>query len=51
LKGELTVVNFNEIFEQTVQVMSAIDSYHFTCTLEIELSIPEEALPLPEELP
>ncbi len=51
LKGELTVVDFYEIFENTVQTMSAIDSYHFTCTLEIELSIPEEALPLLEELP
>jgi len=51
LKGELTVVDFDEIFEQTVQVMSAIDSYHFTCTLDIELSIPEDSISLFEELP
>ena len=51
LKGELTVVDFDEIFEKTVQGMSAIDSYHFTCTLEIEISIPEDALSLPDELP
>jgi hypothetical protein len=51
LKGELMVVDFDEIFENTVQVMSAVESYHFTCTLEIEMSIPEDALSLPEELP
>jgi len=51
MKGELTVVDFDEIFEQTVQVMSAIDSYHFTCTLDIELSIPEDSISLFEELP
>lgn len=51
LKGKLTVVDFDEIFEKTVQVMSDINSYHFTCTLEIEMSIPEDELSLPEELP
>ena len=51
LKGELTVVDFDEIFEKTFQAMSAIDSYHFTCTLEIEMSIPEDSISLPEELP
>lgn len=51
LKGELLVVDFDEIFENTFQVMSAVESYHFTCTLEIEMSIPEDALSLPEELP
>jgi len=51
LKGELIVVDFGEIFENTVQVMSDIESYHFTCTLEIELPIPEDAFSLPEELP
>ncbi|GEM_PF-2281215 len=51
LKGELMVVDFDKIFENTVQVMSDIESYHFTCTLEIELPIPEDAFSLPEELP
>ena len=51
LKSELTVVDFDEIFEQTLQVMSAIDSYHFTCTLDIEISIPEDAFSSLEELP
>lgn len=54
LIGELTVADLdeiNEILEKTAQVMSAIDSYHFTCTLEIELAIPEDALSLSEELP
>ena len=51
LRCELIVVNFDEIFENTVQVMSAIESYHFTCTLEIEMPIPEDAFSLPEELP
>jgi archaellum component FlaF (FlaF/FlaG flagellin family) len=51
MKGELTVVDFNEIFEQTLQAMSTIESYHFTCTLEIEISIPEDALSFTEELP
>jgi len=51
LKGEMTVVDFDEIFEKTVQVMSAINSYHFTCTVDIELSIPEDSLSLIEELP
>ena len=51
MKGELTVVDLDEIFEQTIQVMSAIDSYHFTCTLDIELSIPEDSISLFEELP
>lgn len=48
LKGELAVVDFGEIFEKTSGAMSAIDSYHFTCTVELELTIPEEALSLPE---
>ena len=51
LKGELTVVDFDEIFEQTLQVMSTIESYHFTCNLEIEISIPEDAFSSLEELP
>jgi hypothetical protein len=51
LKGKVTVVDFDKIFEKTVQVMSDINSYHFTCTLEIEISIPEDELSLPEELP
>jgi len=51
LKGEMTVVDLDEIFEQTLQVMSAIESYHFTCNLEIEISIPEDAFSSLEELP
>lgn len=51
MKGELAVVDLDDIFEKTVRAMSAIESYHFTCTLDIELSLPEDSINLFEELP
>ena len=51
LKGELTVVNLDEILEKTSQATLNTHSYHFTCTLEIEMSIPDDSLSLFEELP
>ena len=51
LNGEMAVVDLNEVLEKTAQAMSTIDSYHFNCTIEMELLIPDESLFSFEELP
>lgn len=44
LNGIITVVNLDEIMEKAVRAISDIHSYHFTVTLEIEMSIPEDSM-------
>ena len=51
LKGEFTVVDLDEILEKATQATLNTQSYHFTCTLEIEMTIPDDSLSFFEELP
>lgn len=41
LKGELEVLDLGYILEQSRQAMSAVNSYHFKCTMEIGMSVME----------
>lgn len=49
LSGTITVVDLDEIMEKALQAISDIHSYHFSCILEIEMSLPEDSLSLFEE--
>lgn len=42
LLGTITVVDLDQIMANALEVISEIDSYHFTCILEIEVAIPED---------
>ncbi len=44
LTGVFTVVDLDQIMEKAVTAISNVHSYHFTCTLEIEMSIPEDSM-------
>ena len=42
LLGTITVVDLDQIMANALEAISEIDSYHFTCVLEIEVAIPED---------
>lgn len=44
LSGILHVVDLDDIMSKAFEAIADIHSYHFTCTLEIEMSIPEESM-------
>ncbi len=50
LKGTLMVISINEILQKTAQAMAAINSYHFDCDIEVEISIPDDAFSFFEEM-
>jgi hypothetical protein len=49
LSGTVNVVDLDEVMAKALEAISGINSYHFTCILEIEMSIPEDSLSLFEE--
>ena len=50
LDGTLTVIDLEEIMENALQAITEINSYHFTCLLEIEIALPEDSLSIFEDL-
>jgi len=44
LNTTLTIIILDELLEKTTQAMAAVNSYHFNLAIEVEISIPEEAL-------
>jgi hypothetical protein len=50
LSGNVSVIDLDEIMAKSLEAISGINSYHFTCILEIEMSLPEDSLSLFEEL-
>ena len=41
--GELSIIDLDEILAEVAQALTDIDSYHFTCTIEMELPMPDES--------
>ena len=50
LSGTITVIDLDDIMAKALEAISGINSYHFTCILEIELDLPEDSLSLFEDL-
>jgi hypothetical protein len=44
LSGILYVVDLDSIMTKAFKAIADIHSYHFTCTLDIEMSIPEDSM-------
>jgi archaellum component FlaF (FlaF/FlaG flagellin family) len=49
--GEFAIVDLDEILAKAAQALTNIDSYHFTCTIGMELMMSDESLFPFEELP
>ena len=41
--GELSIIDLDEILAKAARALTDIDSYHFTCTIEMELPMPDES--------
>ena len=49
LSGILHVVDLDGIMTKALEAMAGVHSYHFTCSLDIEMSIPEDSMSLFDE--
>jgi multisubunit Na+/H+ antiporter MnhE subunit len=50
LNGTLTVFMLDQLLEKTATAMSNVDSYHFSCAIELEISIPEDSFSFFEDM-
>lgn len=50
LNTKLTVITLDQLLEKTVTAMSAVNSYHFNCAIELEMSMPDDSFSLFEEM-
>ena len=50
ISGEFSIVDLDEILTKAAEALTDIDSYHFTCTIEMEIPMPDEDLFSIEEL-
>jgi formate-dependent phosphoribosylglycinamide formyltransferase (GAR transformylase) len=49
LSDVLHVVDLDGILAKAIEAINDVHSYHFTCTLDIEMSIPEDSMSLFDE--
>jgi hypothetical protein len=42
LSGQLAIVDLDEIMSRAARAMAELDSYHFNCTVGIEIPLPED---------
>jgi hypothetical protein len=50
LNSTLSVFLLDQLIEKTATAMSNVDSYHFSCAIELEISIPEDSLSFFEDM-
>jgi hypothetical protein len=50
LNGTLSVFMLDQLLEKTSTAMSNVDSYHFSCAIELEISIPEDSFSFFEDM-
>ena len=44
VSGEFSIVDLDEILAKAAEALTDIDSFHFTCTIEMEIPMPDESL-------
>ena len=50
LNGTLSVFVLEQLLEKMATAMSNVDSYHFSCAVELEIPIPEDSFSLFEDM-